>query len=151
MEDTNKEILETIVEIVEDLKTLNFDEHVRNVGLGFSARRSENNEWVIEFSQPNDKDLKAFLFRFRLFIQRNEPISFYKLRNLFTDQSISDSWTRGVETAIQSFESYCNEYPISIEDGFFGKRPTNGEILDTVLYGGFGHTSLNPKYKHKRQ
>ncbi|GER81117.1 MAG: hypothetical protein M5U11_07985 [Anaerolineales bacterium] len=151
MNDTSKEVLETVVEIVENLETFSFDEHVKKTGLGFNACRDDNDEWIINFSLPKDEKLQAFLFRFRLFIQRNEPISFYNLRNLFSDSTLSGSWKNGVEAAIQSFEDYSKAYPIGIEKEFFGKLPTNGEVLDVVLNGGFGHTGLNPKYKHKRQ
>ena len=34
MNDTSKEILETIVEIVENLKTFDLDGHVKSIGLG---------------------------------------------------------------------------------------------------------------------
>ena len=150
MNDTSKEILETIVEIVENLKTFDLDGHVKSIGLGFNAHRNENDEWIIDFSLPKDEKLQAFLFRFRLFIQHNEPISFYNIKKLFADLDISSSWKSGIEEAVQSFENYSNASPVGIEEGFFGKLPTNGEILDIVLYGGFGHTGLNPKYKYKR-
>lgn len=151
MNDINKEILETIVEIVENLKTFGFDEHVKSIGLGFNVHRIENDEWAIEFGLPQDEKIKAFLFQFRLFIQRNEPISFYNLKNLFGDPNLSNSWKDGVKSDIQSFENYCNKKPTGIEESFFGRLPKNGEILDVVLYGGLGHTGLNSKYITKRR
>ena len=150
MKKSSKEVLETIVEIVKDIQAFNFDEHVKKVGLGFNARREDNDEWIIEFSQPDNKELQAFLFRFRLFIQRNEPISFYNLNSLFSDPHLSETWKSGVGKVIEVYNNYYNDYPVDIAD-LFGKRPTNGEILDTVIYGGLGHTGLNPKYQHKRE
>lgn len=138
------------MEIAQDLSSFKFDEHVKKAGLGFRAHHEEDGSWIIEFGQADNKELQAFLFRFRLFIQHNEPISFHNLHNLMADPDISENWKKGVGKAIQDYFDYMNRFPEDIED-LFGKRPTNEEILDTVLYGGLGHTGLDRRYRHKRQ
>jgi len=51
---------------------------------------------------------------------------------------------------VQAYFAYYDKHPDDIQD-LWGKRPTHGEILDTVLYGGISHTGLNERYKHKRE
>ena len=122
-----------------------------SVGLGFSINRAEDGEgWITEFGQADEKERDAFLLTFRLFIQQNEPISFHGLKGLRNSPELSDGWRNKVGQAVQAYFKYYNEYPANIQD-LWGKRPTHGEILDTVLNGALGHTGLNEQYRHKRE
>lgn len=151
MDESIKQILEVFVEKAHELKGFKFEEHVKSEGLGFRVHRdNDKEEWIIEFGQANKKEIDAFLFTFRLFIQHNEPISFHGMKGLLADSQLPVAWKNKVEKAIEAYFDYYDKYPSDIQD-LFGKRPTNGEILDTVLYGEKGHTGLNPKYRHKRK
>jgi len=151
MNKDTREILEALVENIETLKSLNFEGHIREVGLGFEMYRTSNNDWVIEFSSPDNKELQAFLFKFRLFIQKNEPISLFKLRDLMADPGLSNEWKAKVDKALREFDGYYNAYPEDVVELFNNNAPTHGKILDIFLYGGLAHTGLHPKFKHKRQ
>ena len=150
MDKNTREILEALVENVETLKSFNFEKHVQKIGLGFEARRTNDNNWVIEFKLPDDKELHAFLFKFRLFIQRNEPISLFKLQDLMADTGLSENWKIKARAALNGFLIYYHSHPEDIAE-LFGNAPTHGEILDIFLYGELAHTGLNPKFKYKRQ
>lgn len=146
-----RETLETFIEKAHKLKSFKFEEHVKSVGLGFRVYRTDETEgWITEFGQADEKERDAFLLTFRLFVQHNEPISFHGLRNLLNSSELSDDWRKKVGAAVQAYFDYYDKFPGDIQD-LWGKRPTHGEILDTVLYGGVGHTGLNERYKHKRE
>lgn len=150
MKPQTREILETFVEKAYKLKSFKFEEHIKSVGLGFRVYHVDQGEgWITEFGQADEKERDAFLLTFRLFIQHNEPISFHGLKNMLNSLELSDDWKKEVEPAVQAYFDNYDKYPEDIQD-LWGKRPTHGLILDTVLYGGVGHTGLHEKYKHKR-
>ena len=151
MEQQLREILETFIEKAHKLKSFNFEEHIKSVGLGFHFYRTDKDGgWITEFGQADEKERDAFLLTFRLFIQQNEPISFHGLKKLLNSSELSDDWKKKVGSAVEAYFEYYYKYPGDIQD-LWGARPTHGEILDTVLNGGISHTGLNERYKHKRE
>jgi hypothetical protein len=144
MKSENRELFETLIDKAEKLKNLGFIDHVLSIGFGFKGKRTSNDEWEIEFGLPEVKDRDAFLFTFRLFIQRNEKYSFLNLDKLIVDMDFSEEWRIGASKILDSYLSYLNgyeEYTVNLFDG----HPTREEILRTVLYGGLGHTNAPDK------
>ncbi|MFZ5905027.1 MAG: hypothetical protein ACOYZ8_15895 [Chloroflexota bacterium] len=71
-----------LIEQAEKLDRLGFSEHVKRIGLGFRISKKENDAWLIHFSLPDEKEMDATLFTFRLFNQQNEAYSFHRLSTL---------------------------------------------------------------------
>ena len=142
------EVLKNYIEQANILRSYNFEEHVKEKGLGFSGKRTEDNAWIIEFGLPDLKDRNAFILTFRLFIQRNESICFDNLPKLFQDPDISPNLITEVTKGCTAYTNYLNSYShYSVE--IFDGHPTRSEMLVTVLYGGnIAHTN-NPKLAQK--
>jgi hypothetical protein len=149
MQKVTRQTLELFVEKANKLAEFKFDEHVKSVGLNWHASRTENDDWVLEFGLPDEKERDAFLLTFRLFIQDNEPYSFQNLSRL-NDSSLSGDFTINLSKVLQAYFDYLSShsaYTVELFDG----RPTREEMLKTVLYGGLAHTN-NParmrRFKH---
>lgn len=138
-----------LVEKANRLKSFKFDEHVKQVGLGFTGTRNDNDEWIIEFGLPDDEKIDSFILTFRFFYQDGESISFSSLRRFLNDPELSNEWKNGVSKARRAYFDFLkgySEYTVEIFEG----HPTRHEILDTVLYGQAAHA--NPeRIKRLRQ
>jgi hypothetical protein len=140
MQQETKQVLELLIQKADELEDLKFIEHVKEVGLGFRGTRTENDEWEIDFGLPDKKERDAFLFTFRLFIQKNEPYSFQNLGRLKSDPSLSSHFKSELEKVLNVYSNFLNghsEYTVNLFDG----HPTRDDMLRTVLYGGMAHTN----------
>lgn len=138
MKNETRIILEQYVEKAHKLRDFGFAEHAKNLGRGWSAKRTDNDEWVIEFGIPNVKEQDAFLLTFRMFIQKNESISFPNIHGLLRDKDLSNELREGIKSARQAYFNYLNshsDYTVELFEG----RPTRMLMLETVLYGGLAH------------
>jgi hypothetical protein len=141
MEKATRQTIELFVEKAHKLAEFKFDEHVKRVGLNWRASRTENDDWVLEFGLPDEKERDAFLLTFRLFIQDNEPYSFQNLGKL-NDSSLSGDFTSELSKVLRVYFDYLSSHSVYTVNLFEG-RPTREEMLKTVLYGGLAHTN-NP-------
>jgi len=143
-----RHILEDLIEQAEKLGRFKFNEHVKDLGLGFHMNKQESDSWIIDFDLPNEKERDATLFTFRLFNQHNEGYSFHRLDELLKNQDLSDEFKNKISTIRHTYFKYLEGFPVSIEANFFepNKQPTRGDILKTVMNGGgLGHTNSAPK------
>ena len=140
MEKATRQALELFVEKASKLAEFKFDEHVKRVGLGWRAARTENDGWFFEFGLPDEKERDAFLLTFRLFIQNNERYSFQNLDKLSNDVSLSNDFTVSLNKALRAYFDYLSA-PSAYTVELFEGRPTREEILKIVLYGGLAHTN----------
>jgi hypothetical protein len=150
MKENTRRILELFVEKADKLKSFGFDEHVKSVGLGFKATRTDNNDWTIEFGLPDEKERDAFLLTFRLFYQRNESISITNINQLATDPDLSEQWRKGVAVAQKAYSDYLegySDYSVQLFDG----HPTRGEMFETVLYGSLAHANQPKRERNSRR
>jgi len=140
MKDETKQTLMLLVEKANRLKSFKFDEHVKQVGLGFKGTRNDNDEWVIEFGLPDDEKIDSFILTFRFFYQDGESISFNSLKRFLNDPELSSEWKNGVSKARRAYFDFLkgsSEYTVELFEG----HPTRREILDTVLYGQSAHAN----------
>lgn len=140
MKDETRQTLMLLVEKANRLKSFKFDEHVRQVGLGFNGTRNDEDEWVIEFGLPDDEKIDSFILTFRFFYQDGETISFSSLGRFLNDPELSPEWKNGVSGARRAYFDYLkgySEYTVELFEG----HPTRHEILDTVLYGQAAHAN----------
>lgn len=138
-----------LVEKANRLKSFKFDEHVKQVGLGFKGTRNDDDEWIIEFGLPDDEKIDIFILTFRFFYQDGESISFSSLRRFLNDPELSSEWKDGVSKSRKAYFVYLKGYSVYTVELFEG-HPSRHEILDTVLYGQATHA--NPeKLKRLKQ
>jgi hypothetical protein len=138
MKDETKIILEQLVEKAHKLRDFKFDEHVKKIGLNFKGTRMDDDSWVLDFGIPDVKEQDAFLLTFRMFIQKNESISFLNIHGLLRDKELSNEMQEGIKLVRQAYLNYLDshsDYTVKLFDG----HPTRGQMLETVLYGGLAH------------
>jgi len=138
MKNETRLTLELLVEKANLLKSINFDEHMKNIGLGFKISKTDGDESIIEFGLPDEEKRNSFILTFRFFYQEEETISFSKLRRFLNDPELSDEWKSGVSKVRKVYFKYLkshSDYSVELFDG----HPTRQEMLDTVLYGGVAH------------
>ncbi|HNB52584.1 MAG TPA: hypothetical protein PK530_11605 [Anaerolineales bacterium] len=138
MKDETRFVLRLLVEKAHKIRDFNFDQHVKNIGLNWNAKKMEQGEWEIGFGLPDVKELDAFLLTFRLFIQKNESISFPNLHGLLRDKGLSQELQEGIKTVRRAYFDYLNSYSNYTVNLFEG-HPTRLQMLETVLYGGLAH------------
>ena len=129
-----------LVEKANRLKSFKFDEHVRNIGLGFKVTSTGDGKSVIEFGLPDDEKIDSFILTFRFFYQEGESISFSSISRFLNDPELSSEWKNGVSKARKTYFDYLkgySEYTVELFEG----HPTRREILDTVLYGQAAHAN----------
>jgi hypothetical protein len=153
MKERTRRALEDCIEKAEKLRRMKLDEHIAHTGRGFRANKTENDEWIMEFDLPDEKERDASLLTFRLFIQHNEDYSFPQMLQLILDQSLSNEFRTEIRIAHHAYYDYINGYPGNIESGFFeqGEHLARGEILNIVMNGGLAHTNdyeKRQKYQH---
>jgi hypothetical protein len=147
--DETKRLLALIVEKADKLRRFDLEDHVREVGLGFSAQRQEDGSWLLELGLPDEEKRDAFLLTFRFFNQKNERTSFYRVVDLADDPGISDEWRNEVSRLQRAYCDYLDghsEYTVNLFDG----QPTRGEMLDIGLYGGLVHANRPSKVQRYR-
>jgi hypothetical protein len=138
MEKETRMLLEQYIEKAHKLRDFEFVEHAKSIGRGWSATKNDNGEWVMEFGIPDVKEQDAFLLTFRMFVQKNESISFPNIHGLLRDKGLSTELQEGIKSARQAYFNYLNghsDYTVKLFDG----HPTRMQMLETVLYGGLAH------------
>jgi len=140
MHDETRETLQLIVDKAEKLRGYAFERHVSETGLDFSAKRLADDSWEIDFGQPDEKERDAFLLTFRLFYQRNEPMSFLRLEHLLNDPDLSTEFRSVASQVRASFLGYLqghSRYTVELFEG----QPTRKQMIDVGLYGGIAHAN----------
>jgi len=140
MKNETRQTLMLLVEKANRLKSFKFDEHVRNIGLGFKVTSTGDGKSVIEFGLPDDEKIDSFILTFRFFYQEGESISFSSISRFLNDPELSSEWKNGVSKARKTYFDYLkgySEYTVELFEG----HPTRREILDTVLYGQAAHAN----------
>ena len=139
MENETRRVFEIYTAQVEHIRNYYFEDHVKTIGLGFSATKREDGLWHWTFGLPDDKERDAFLLVFRTFIQQNDEVCILNLNRFHKDPDVSKEWKEGYSEARQIFLKFLHEKPVEIEDDVFYGSPTREKILDTVLYGKLAH------------
>ena len=149
MRKETKYALELIVDKANKLREFGFEQHVQETGLNFHIERNHDDTLTLEFDLPDEKERDAFLLTFRLFYQKNEPISFQNLTNLACDPGLSQRWRNEATRLRQEYYNYLSGYSDYTVELFEG-HPTRLQMLVTGLYGGLAHAN-NPNRVQKFQ
>lgn len=149
MRDETRQLLHLVVEKADKLKVFGLEDHVREVGLGFSAERQEDGSWLIQLGLPDEEKLDAFVLTFRFFYQRNERTSFHRVADLADDPGLSNEWRNEVSRLRRAYRGFLDghsEYTVNLFEG----QPTREEMLDIGLYGGLAHANQPSKVERYR-
>jgi len=97
--------------------------------------------------RPQQESIDAFILTFRFFIQDNETISLRNLEKIFesnlaTEKEKNEYYSLRSELKIFFSENACVE--------IMGDKPTNLDILHTVLFGELSHTNKEKKARYER-
>lgn len=140
------EVLTLFVKATRELESWKFIDSLRNQG-PFKAlmHRGDDGSWVIEDVGPNDAETRAFLTTFRLFVQKKEPVSLYRLDQLLADPDLSDKWKQEFQKLQKSFLHYLSQPDETIPTN--GDFPTREHIMDIFINGRVFHW----KQEDKRQ
>jgi hypothetical protein len=149
LRDKTRRAIEDLVEMADRLRAYRFDEHIRDLGLGFHMQKQSDGSWSIEFDLPDEKERDATLYTFRLFDQQNEAFSFHSLNRLTRDSDLSDNYRDRIIRIRDAYFTFLQGYPEDVEAGFFEEiqHPTRGEIMRVVMNGGLGHRKDHAKRK----
>ncbi|MDO9301692.1 MAG: hypothetical protein Q7T89_09925, partial [Anaerolineales bacterium] len=96
----------------------------------------------------SDEELDAFILTYRFFIQNNEAISFNRIAEIYNNLSINKLYRDCFQAArneLHRFINSSNELGIKLNK----KKLSNGEILDTYIYGELAHTNPDKRKKFK--
>lgn len=136
MRDEIRQTLERVVAKANVLRNSTFVRELDQGGWHISFRQRE-----VLVTRPPDEARDAFVLNLRFFIVGNETTSFRSLAKLLDEPGLSDKWKdrfRNLRTAVnEHLASSYGEYRVG--DAVY--RYTDGEILDTFLYGGMMHAN----------
>lgn len=150
MEDATRHTLSKIVEKAEKLRRFGFEKHIREVGLGFRGSKNDDGTWEIELGVPDEKERDAFILTFRLFYQKNEPISLFNLDKVCTDINLSTDFKSKIleiRSLFLEFLDGSSEYTVHL----FEDHPTRRDMFEAYFYGMLLHTNSQSdevRFKH---
>jgi hypothetical protein len=138
MKKETRETIELLVDKANRLKSINFTEHVKASGLGFTITNSSTDELIIDFGLPDNDKFDGFLLTFRFFYSEGESISFSRIRRFLNDSELSDEWRSGVSKARDTYFNFLNgysQYTVKLFEG----QPTRRQMLDIFINGQAAH------------
>jgi hypothetical protein len=97
-----------------------------------------------EIIGPEEESVLAFATTIRLFIQKDEPISFQSISKIIsTDKDISADWKKNYFEVSKHLNTYLNESPLITEPP--KKTPTRREIINVFINGDIFHVKDEEK------
>lgn len=140
MRDETRRAFELFVEKTNKLKSLSFNEAVKNLNLNLAWKKGE--AISVTLTGPGSEQIDAFILTFRLFIQDNDQFSFRWLaNNALNDPGVSDHWKNEFPKARIGMNRYLDEHPsirITIQEDV---SPTRRDILNVFIYGDLSHVN----------
>lgn len=121
-----------------------------NAGVKISGKRREDGSFEVtsEVRGPSKEAIKAFVLTFRFFIQDNEKASLHNISALYDASNIDPqqkAFFQSARIAINNLLDSPNFFNLSIN----GVIPTNREIMDVFIYGGFAHANSDKYERYK--
>ncbi len=134
--------LELFNEKAEELLSSTFTKKVLEEGTGVTLEwnwDTEEEKTNFERRGPNKEDIKAFLLDYRFFIQDNERSSFRNLKELYSSNFLKAKFETRFDSARDELNRFLDSPSILNKSN--GENPTQREITDTFIYGGFAHAN----------
>lgn len=97
--------------------------------------------------RPQQESIDAFILTFRFFIQDNEAISLRNLQKIFESKLVTKSEKKEYDFIRTELKDFLSEgAKIEIKED----KPTNLEVMETVLWGELAHTNENKKKRYEK-
>jgi hypothetical protein len=104
-------------------------------------------EMLVEHDMPHNEEFKAFVLTFRLFLMKNEPMSFRSLRALYPTLAVSED----LKSRALSMCQHVNDYLDANSRLVMNQEViTHRRALQVALYGGLAHGN-DPEAKAMRE
>lgn len=137
-------ILRLFIEKAERLEGSRFLKEIKeDLRLGFTFIAGK--EIQVRSKKPDNEAIDAFILTFRFFIQDNEAISLRNLKKIIDSNLVTKDEKDFFQRARKTIESFLKESSNLI---LKEHELSNGEILDTILYGELSHANTHKKIKY---
>jgi hypothetical protein len=104
-------------------------------GLNVEIWERPDGEYEVVFPEISETDLDAFLFNWRLFVQKKDRISIFSIKQVVFAARLPVDLERKFTTAVNTFNDFLESPPLMKDI----RADTNQQFLDTLLYGQFAH------------
>ena len=111
-------------------------------GATISGRRQENGLFEIspELRGPSSEAVDAFILTFRFFVQDNETTSLRNIAKIYDEIGDDDEFLSRFNSARNSINQFLDS-PNLMNITFNNSTPTNGDVMETFIYGGLAHAN----------
>jgi len=155
-----KATLELFVEKADELTQEEFIQFIEEFGHQLSyLYTAEPQQLTMTTVAPTETMNKSFLLTYRMFVQRNENMGFIDptkdISPALLDSSLSPQWLEQVQDVAQKIHTYLREKPdgqmqfnlIDQQGNTRTEIPTRWDILETLLYGEYAHSTQRKRLK----
>ena len=97
--------------------------------------------------RPEQESIDAFVLTFRFFIQDNETISIRNLKKIFDSNLVTKKEKEEYNLMRLELNKFLSE---SANIELMGDKPTNREIMDTVLFGELSHANKEKEERYQQ-
>ena len=125
--------LKDFIERAEKIRRFSYFDGKERIA-GFEINKINDN-WQVDFYQPNDEQRDALVLNLRLFLQDKDGISIRKLSEVSSDPGLSVEWKT-------EFESYRNRLNFRLDNIALERNQENityRDILKMFLFGKIAH------------
>lgn len=110
---------------------------MENKGFSLNLSWKKGEEAQFTTNIPDEEKRDALLLTARMFVQKNDPVSFMRMAELDNDPGVSAEWKQMFQL-IRDGLNGALDTPIQITVN--GQNPTHREVFYTFLYGNYAHT-----------
>jgi len=156
-----KDILELFVEKADKLTQEEFTQFIQEFGQQLRYQYlADPQQFTVCTIAPSQTMTNSFLLTYRMFVQANEHMRLLdptrSISNELLDTSLSPQWLEQVQDVAQKIHAFLREKPtIQIAFNLIDQQgntrteiPTRWDILDTLLYGEFAHSTQRKRLKN---
>ena len=104
-----------------------------------------NKPMEIKSIRPQQESIDAFILTFRFFVQDKDNISLRKLKEIFDSTLVLES-EREKFNSLRTELNYFLSEPAQVQ--IKADKPTNREVMDTILYGELSHSDEEKKKRY---
>ncbi|MCG3259067.1 MAG: hypothetical protein H7644_04935 [Candidatus Heimdallarchaeota archaeon] len=126
------QILELFNNKVDKLMNLSFTEYVSEHNTGFKLKLKEGKTPSINEIFPDEESFDAFVPTFRMFLQKKERISIYKIESIYERNQLSKELKAKFKESKEKYEEFLDKK--SMIEGY-----TRREFTFILIYGNYLH------------
>lgn len=154
MKQATKATLELFIEKADELRKEDFTQFLEEFGHQLSYRyTADPQQLTVSTIAPTKAMHKSFLLTYRMFVQESEHMRLINPTKAISiqllDPSLSSQWLEQVQDVAQKIHTFLREKPsgqmqinlIDLQGNTRTEIPTRWDILETLLYGEYAHSS----------